>query len=323
MASSDLGKGLSDDSLKRLFLFPTLLLLISFNLFPLLYSLILSFTEYSSLSDNPPRGVGLKNYSKILTEDTYHQAFVFTAKFVSLAVGCELILGFGLALLLNRKLPGKGILVTCLLIPMMLSPAVVAKFWTLIYDPSIGPLNFFINYLFYYLNEWFPFGAQPLAQWLQIDTNEMTVAWLQTPPMALLSLLIVDVWQWTPFMMLISLAGLSAIPKDLYEAAQMDRASSWFQFRRITFPLVLPLLILAIVFRALDCFKVFDSVHVLTAGGPGSATTTAIEKLYLMEPFQRTSETCSFSYIMLVVTIGLTNIALVIMDKVKEGEKPP
>src|SRR5438128_9488293 len=174
-----------------------------------------------------------------------------------MAVGAEFILGFGIALLLNRSFPGRGLLTTAMLLPMMLSPVIAASFWKQMYEPQWGALNYYVKLL----------GFPP-------------VEWLANQKISLISLAIVDVWQWTPFMLLISLAGLSAVPKYLYEAAEVDRASGWFKFRYITLPLVMPLLLIAILFRAIDAYKMFDQAYALTGGGPGDSTQVLSIYLY-------------------------------------------
>ena len=150
-----------------------------------------------------------------------------------------MIVGFGLALLLNRTFPIKGLVTTLLLLPMMMSAAVVGLFWKLLYDPSWGIINYALG-----LGEF---------------------AWLSNADPALFAVAITDIWMWSPFVMLLSLAGLSAVPKHLYEAAAIDRAGTWYTFRRITLPLVAPILLIAIIFRTMEAFKTFDIAYVMSA----------------------------------------------------------
>src|SRR6185436_261073 len=156
-------------------------------------------------------------------------------------VAIELVLGFALALLLNRNFRGRGVVMTFMLIPMMLSPVVVGLFWRFMMRADTGILNYFIRDVFHFA----------------------PVFWLTNLKVALWSVVLVDVWMWTPFMMLISLAGLSAVPQYLYEAAAVDRASAWFKFRHITLPIIAPLLLIGIIFRLMDTYKLFDIVYVL------------------------------------------------------------
>jgi len=206
------------------------------------------------------------------------------------------VIGFALALLLNRSFPAKGLVTTLLLVPMMLSPVVVGLFWKFIFDDLHGLLNFLISGIF---------RLQP-------------VQWLSQPGTALASLVIVDTWMWSPFMMLISLAGLSAVPQHLYEAAEVDRASAWFKFRHITLPLVAPLLLIALLFRTMDAFKFFDIVFVLTGGAPGDSTETLSLSLYRLAFNQfDTGKACALAYIMLVIIIALSNLYVRYLSRIK------
>ncbi len=170
---------------------------------------------------------------------------------------------------------------------MMLSPVVVGLFWKLIYNPSFGIFNYLLGY------------ATPNAG----------PDWLGTAGRALWAVIIVDVWMWSPFVMLLCLSGLKAIPEYLYEAAAIDRASSWFQFRRITLPQVAPLLLIAVLFRTIEAFKTFDLVMGLTGGGPGDSTELIAVNLY-RAAFQRfnTGESSALAYIMLIIIIAISNL---------------
>jgi multiple sugar transport system permease protein len=284
------------------FLTPTMLLLLFITVFPLIWSLYLSFTEWSVTRNalTAPIWVGTNNYVELLTntrigERTWER-FIVTGQFVVPAVALELLLGFGVAMLLNRKFAGRGALMTLLLIPMMLSPVVVALFWRFMMQGT-GILNYVATSL----------GSEPIG-WL---TDRSTVIW---------SLVLVDVWMWTPFVMLIALAGLSAVPKYLYEAAEVDRASAWFRFRHITLPMVMPLLLIALIFRVIDAYKLFDQAFVLlgAGGGPGRAAQTAA--LWVYEVAFSNFDTgmgSALGYIMLVVIIALANIFIRVLNNLK------
>ena len=143
--------------------------------------------------------------------------------------------------------------------------------------------------------------------------------WLSNADVALLAIAITDIWMWSPFVMLLSLAGLSAIPQHLYEAAAIDRASRWFTFSRITLPLVIPLLLIAVIFRTLEAFKTFDLAFIMTGGGPGTATELIAIKLYNMAfPQWQTGKSCALAYILLVMIIGISNIYIKYLNKAKE-----
>jgi multiple sugar transport system permease protein len=291
---------MSDRTIAHLFIWPTLILLILMNIFPLFYSLYLSFNDYSVIANEPPKWVALDNYEKILTNERsrYWHNFTVTGKYAVLSVGLQVIVGFSLAMLLKEKFAGSGLITTLILIPMMLSPVVVGLFWKLIFDPSKGIFNHLI-----YMNA--TSGQE----------------WLSNPTLALWAIVIVDVWMWSPFVMLLCLSGLSAIPAYLYEAAAIDRASGWFQFRRITLPQVMPLLLIAVLFRTIEAFKQFDLVMGLTGGTPGDATETVSVRLY-REAFLgkfKTGESSALAYIVLIIIIAVSNLYIRALNRAREG----
>ena len=283
-------RGWSDLAIRNLFVIPTLLFLIIFNIFPLIYSLGYSFTDYAANRAVPWRFVGLKNYRDLLSDDHIWSNFIITAKYVIISVSGQMLVGFGLALLLNRTFRLKGLVTTLLLLPMMMSAAVVGLFWQLLYSPSWGP----INYLF---------GLGDFA-------------WLSNPDAALYAVAITDIWMWSPFVMLLSLAGLSAVPKHLYEAAAIDRAGAWYTFTRITLPLVAPLLLIALIFRTMEAFKTFDIAYTMTT--QPTAELVAI-RLY-KQAFQQwdTGKSCALAYIVLIMVLAITNIYVKYLNRVKE-----
>ncbi len=290
-------RGMSDYKLKMAFIMPTMVLLILMNIFPLLWSLFLSFHDYQASMPQAPKYIGLENYIDVLTDPDIWGYFRTTAYFVLLAVTVQFLIGFGLALLLNRNFPAKGLVTTLLLLPMMLSPVVVGLFWQFILaSDNAGLLNFLLS----------PILKQPIE-------------WTTKPSIAMLAVVIVDTWMWSPFMMLIALAGLSAIPKYLYEAADVDRASTWFKFRSITLPLVSPLLLIALLFRTMDAFKMFDIVYVLTnEGGPGTVTETVSMNLYRIAfRYFDTGKACAMAYILLIIIVALSNIYVKYLNRVK------
>jgi multiple sugar transport system permease protein len=282
--------GWSDLSIRNLFIIPTVLFLIVFNIFPLIYSLGYSFTDYRASLNEPARFIGLQNYRELLADPFIWNNFVVTAKYVIVSVGGQMIVGFGLALLLNRDFPLKGLVTTLLLLPMMLSMAVVGLFWKLLYDPSWGIINY----------------ALGLGKF----------DWLSNPKMALYAVAITDIWMWSPFVMLLSLAGLSAVPKHLYEAAAIDRAGWWYTFTRITLPLVMPLLLIALIFRTMEAFKTFDLAFIMS----GLNETELISKRLYQMAFRewQTGKSCAFAYIVLIVVLAITNIYVKYLNRAKE-----
>ena len=326
--------GMQDYRLKMMFIVPTMILLIVMNIFPLLWSLILSFTKYSAIAPESPDFIGTENYVQILSDSSTWAYFRTTAYFVILAVTAQFIIGFGLALLLNRDFKGKSIITPLMLIPMMLSPVVVGLFWRFILDTQWGLLNYLLSLVphgifaimdginkFVYLTN-FPYIISPdITDGLQkLTESARGIIWLTRPKAALFSLVIIDTWMWSPFMMLLSLAGLSAVPKYLYEAAEIDRASTWFKFRHITLPLVAPLLYIALLFRTMDAFKLFDLAIIGTNGGPGSATETVSLNLY-RRAFEswNTGESCALAYVLLVIIIALSNIYIKYLNKARSS----
>ena len=283
-------RGLSDLSIRNLFIIPTIAFLIVFNIFPLIYSLGYSFTDFRASSSTPAAFVGLQNYRDLLNDDHVWNNFSVTAKYVLVSVGGQVLLGFGVALLLNRQLPFKGLFTTLLLLPMMMSPVVVGLFWELLYSPSWGIINY----------------ALGLGDF----------AWLSDPDVALFAIAITDIWMWSPFVMLLCLAGLSAIPQHLYEAAAIDRAGRWFTFTRITLPLVAPLLLIAIIFRTMEAFKTFDLAFIMSS----QETTELIAiKLYRLA-FQewQTGPSCALAYMVLIMVLAITNIYVKYLNRAKD-----
>jgi multiple sugar transport system permease protein len=283
-------RGMSDITIRNLFIIPTILFLIVFNIFPLIYSLGYSFTDFRASTSAAANFVGLRNYRELLNDPFIWNNFAITAKYVIVSVVGQVVVGFGVAMLLNRSIPFKGLITTLLLLPMMLSMAVVGLFWKLLYDPSWGVINYALG----------------------LGNFE----WLANPDMALYAVAITDIWMWSPFVMLLSLAGLSAVPKHLYEAAAIDRAGPFYTFFRITLPLVAPILMIAIIFRTMEAFKTFDLAYILTS----QPTTEVISiRLYKMA-FQewQTGRSCALAYIVLIMVLAITNIYVKYLNKVKE-----
>ncbi len=282
-------RGWSDLAIRNIFILPTIAFLIVFNVFPLVYSLGFSFTQFRASTNRPAEFIGFSNYGQLLADPGIWRNFTVTAQYVIISVAGQMIVGFGLALLLNRKFPFKGFVTTLLLLPMMLSPAVVGLFWKLLYDPSWGPINY----------------ALGLGKF----------EWLSHPTNALWAVAITDIWMWSPFVMLLSLAGLSAIPKHLYEAAAIDRASWWYTFSRITLPLVAPILLIALIFRTMEAFKTFDLPFIMSTA---SVETISISLYQMAFQGWDTGRASALAYIVLIVVLAITNIYVKYLNRVKE-----
>jgi len=287
---------LTDRWLAGLFIAPALALLVFLSIWPLIRLVWLSFTDYSVTRDVPASFIGFDNYIDVLTSPVTQKRAVTTMVFLIGAVLLQTLLGFAIAFLISRRTKGRGALTTMFLIPMMLSPIVVGLFWKFMLDVQFGVVNSFLNSL-----------------------GLGTVEWLTKQRLALFSLIIVDTWQWTPFIMLIALAGLTAVPKYLYEAAEIDRASEWFKFRRITFPLVWPLLLIAIMFRAIEAFRLFDLVYILTGGGPGGTTETLSYNVYKVAFFGfDTGRASAYGILMVIVVTIAAQFYLRYLNKLQE-----
>ena len=289
-SSKAAARGWSDLTIRNIFIIPTILFLIIFNVFPLIYSLGYSFTDFRASVSEPVKFVGLANYQELLNDPRIWNNFWVTAKYVMVSVFGQMVIGFGLALLLNRKIPAKGLITTLLMLPMMMSAAVVGLFWRLLYDPSWGPLNYVL-------------GLGDLA-------------WLSDADLALYAVAITDIWMWAPFVMLLSLAGLSAVPQHLYEAAAIDRAGSWYTFFHITLPLVSPLLLIALIFRTMEAFKTFDIAYILSTQPTTELLSIKLYKFAFQE--WQTGKSCALAYIVLIMVLAITNIYVKYLNKAKE-----
>ncbi|MEO1530755.1 MAG: sugar ABC transporter permease, partial [Pseudomonadota bacterium] len=229
-------RGLSDRAIAWLFVAPTIFLLLAVNIFPLIWTIRLSFTNFRANRPNAEvKWFGLRNYERILTDSDIWLTMQATAHFLFWTILLQVLIGFALAWLINQKFRGSNFWTTVIVLPMMLSPAVVGNFWTFLYQPQIGLFNYAVAFLT---------GADPTS--FSMIGDVALAPW---------SIIIVDTWMWTPFVMLICLAGLRSIPVSIYEAAECDRASPWRQFWTITVPMVLPFLMLAVLFRGIENFK--------------------------------------------------------------------
>lgn len=289
---------LSDRAIAWLFILPTIVLLLAINIFPLVWTIYLSFTNYRA---NQPgrvvRWVGTRNYERLLGSEDVWEYLQATAYFVGWTMALQILIGFGLALLINRNFKGASFWTTVILIPMMLSPAVVGVFWTYLYQPQTGIFTYLVN-LFVAVGPVDMIGSVNLAPW---------------------AIIIVDTWMWTPYIMLLCLAGLRSIPDYLYEAAEIDRANAWQKFWYITLPRVMPFLMLAVLFRGIENFKMFDMVVELTSGGPGSTTELASINLK-REAFEkwRTGYSSALAVILFVTVFGLGNIYVKALNRMKQ-----
>lgn len=280
-----------------IFIGPAVIILLLLVIFPMVYSLGISFCEWNLIKGGNWKFVGLQNYAYFLFKDPYFRiSLKVTLVFVSAVVSIELILGLGIALLMNRPLQRVGFYRTTLVIPSTMTPVVVGIIWRLLYNPELGTLNYFLQL----------FGLPPLN-------------WLGEPSLALPSVIVADIWEWTPFMALILLAGLQSLPRDPFEAALVDGASGWQVFRHITLPLLQPTIIVALLLRLMDAFKTFDLIFVLTKGGPGMSTEVLSYYAYRYGfKFFHIGQASSLSYILVVILVA---IAQIFVKYIRTGEE--
>ncbi|MEM7060841.1 MAG: sugar ABC transporter permease [Pseudomonadota bacterium] len=293
-------RGLSDRAIAWIFVAPTIFLLLAVNIFPLIWTIRLSFTNFKANRPNADvKWIGTRNYERILTDSDIWLTMQATAHFLFWTIVFQVLIGFALAWLINRKFKGNDLWTTIIVLPMMLSPAVVGNFWTFLYQPQIGLFNYAVEFF--------------------TGTDHTSFSMIGDKGLAPWAIVIADTWMWTPFVMLICLAGLRSIPDSIYEAAECDRASKWRQFWTITVPMVLPFLMLAVLFRGIENFKMFDLVVQLTGGGPGNTTTlTSID--LKREAFEkwRTGYSSAYAIILFVTVFGLASIYVKALNKVKE-----
>ena len=269
-----------DDHLRWLLTLPAVLALFALTFYPLLRAIEMSLYNYL------PAGrefVGASNFVNLASDGAFLNSLVVTGKFIGLAVGIEFLLGFGIALLLNKKIKLRGLWQTLILIPMILSPTVVGLIWRLLYVP-----NGLLDYIF-----------APIAGG--------TIGWISDPNVALYSVILTDVWQWTPLVVLVMFAGLQSVPDHLREAAIMDGASRRRRFIDITLPYLKSLIVLVLIIRLVDALRVFAKVYILTRGGPGSATNVVSMEMYRTAfRFSNFGEAAAMALSLLVIVVVLS-----------------
>jgi len=277
---------------------PAIAVLFVMNIFPLLWSLGLSFFAYQS-NQQSIRFVGLNNYIKVLTNDIAAEAnwnaLVNTGMFVVLTVAAQMVVGFLLAMMFAKQFPLRKYLLILVLTPMMLSVVAAGVFFTYYYDPTFGILSYVMQSI-------------TGEQYILMDSKAGAVA----------GIVFADAWMWSPFVMLLVLAGLVSVPKYLYEAAAVDRVSAWRRFWTITFPYIRGLLMLALLFRTIEAFKLADLVILLTKGG-NDTMTISYHLIRIANEQNKSSEGAAISYLMLFIVIVLTNLYLYIANRRSQG----
>ena len=244
-----------ETALPYLLIAPTVAVLLALSIYPLIYAIRISLHTGSGEAAH----WSLANFARLASDQFFREALAHTFIYAVVALSFEFLLGLGLAVMLDRPLRGRSLFRSALLIPMMLPPVVVGVVWRLMLNPDFGAINGTLK------------GAG-------VATDSLT--WTASPLLALASVIAVDIWQWTPFMFLVLLAGLQAIPQEPYEAAIVDGSSAWQTFLHVTLPLLKPAILIALLLRTMDLLRVFDQIFILTEGGPGFSTETVSLYIY-------------------------------------------
>lgn len=276
---------------------PTLTFILLVIMFPLAYSFAMSFTNFSAARETW-RFIGVLNYERLFEDPVFFTAIQVTATYVVATIAAEVLLGYVLALLLSRSLRGAGVVRTAFMLPMMIAPVLAGFQFRFFFNDQFGMLN----------NLLFAFGL--------IKTP---LAWLGVGNLPMISIIIASVWKSTPFVALVLLAGLLALPREPFEAAEVDGASSWQRFRHLTFPLMLPLLLLALSVRLLDAPRVFDLVYMLTEGGPAQKTEVLMIYVYTeaWQEFQL-GFAAAASYVIVLIQMILLAAQVRLIWKIRE-----
>jgi multiple sugar transport system permease protein len=287
----------ADRRFKWLIVLPAVLLILTLSVYPLLFSVWVAFVNYDFQIPGHDF-IGLQNFSQIVN-DPLAWSSLLTTILLSLAdVTIEFLLGLALALSMVSAFRGRGFAMSILIIPLFISPVIVGQSWALFLQRPFGPADYFLS---------------------QILGHPVTISWLIEAPWNYIAIVIADVWQWTPFMFVILLAGLAAIPAHLYEAAELDGVSRVQAFFYVTLPQLAPIITLAITFRLLDAVKLFDVIFMLTGGGPGTSTYTTSFYLYQIG-FQQfhLSEATAGSWLFLIL---LSAVIMVLVRRLLKAEQ--
>jgi len=283
----------ADRRFKYLIIAPAVFVLLLIGLFPLVYSLFVSFQGITMMEQDTSFH-GLANYAQLFTDVRLWQALGHTAIITLIALPLELLLGLAMALLFLERMPGRQVFVALLVLPTIIAPIVAGATWRLLFDNRYGPINQVLS--------WFAGEPTPLLWTIKAD--------LVYP-----AILIAEVWQWTPFMFLLLLAGLSSVDPSLTESAEIDGAGFWRTFFKIVLPVIWPVVAIALLIRGLDLVRIFDVVWALTQGGPGTATETISIYAYVQGFRQfETSYTAAIAFLVIVILTALVIAALRRMD---------
>lgn len=280
-----------------MFLAPAILVMGIALFYPIGYMVYASFLDWSpSQRIGQAEFIGLRNYANLLTDAAFGESVWVTLKFAFLVVTLEMFIGVGLALLLDRNIRGMSVLRTIFILPMMIAPIVVGLMWRYMYHPTVGIFNRSLKDLGF----------------------EEGIPWLSDSTWSFAAVVIADVWQWTPFIFILALAAMQSLPRSALEAAEIDGATEWQKILMIKLPLMMPVLIVTLLLRLIDAFKVLEVILVLTNGGPGLATEIVALRIFrTAQEFQELGEAAAMSNLLLMILMGLT-IGMFAYSKIHE-----
>ena len=281
-----------------LFLAPAAVILAFALLYPIGYMVYASFLDWSpSQRIGEADFIGLRNYTNLLQDAAFGESFWVTIKFAAVVVTLEMIIGVGLALLLDRNIKGMSLLRTIFILPMMIAPIVVGLMWRYMYHPTVGIFNRTIKSLGF----------------------EEGIPWLSDSTWSFIAVVIADVWQWTPFIFILALAAMQSLPRSALEAAEIDGATEWQKITLIKIPLMMPVLIVTLMLRLIDAFKVLEVIMVLTNGGPGLSTEIVALRIFrTAQEFQELGEAAAMSNLLLMLLMALT-IGMFFYSQIQEA----
>jgi len=272
----------SDARFKWLLVAPAALLILAISIYPLLFSIWVLFVNYDFQIPGHAF-VGFKNFAQVVFDPVARYSLWVTVVLSVLNVAVEFLLGLAIAMAMATTFRGRGVLISVLIVPLFISPVIVGQVWVLMLHSPFGPTNYLIG---------------------QLLGHEVTIKWLTVFPWNFIALILADVWQWTPFMFVILLAGLTAIPPHVYEAAELDGVGRWQTFWHITAPYIAPMILLAVTFRLLDAVRLFDTIFIMTGGGPGTSTYSTSFYLYTIGFTQfHLSRATAGAWIFMVLTL--------------------
>lgn len=279
----------TDRNFKYLMIFPAVTVILLVGLFPIIYTLIIS-TQNIDMMFEDTTFQGAKHYQALVGDMRFWESLLHTLIFLVIALPAELLLGLAMAYLFLERMPGRQIFVALLVLPVIISPIVAGATWRLLFDNRFGPINQVLGWI----------AGEPVD-----------ILWLVDPTYVYPSILIAEIWQWTPFMFLLLLAALSNVDKSQLEAAEIDGASWWRTFRAVTLPAIWPVMAIAILIRALDLFRLFDVIWALTRGGPGTRTETFSIYAYILG-FQQfeTSYTAAMAFAVIIILAATITLVL-------------